>query len=205
MLHFQKARNCENLSTGTVNTIVKQLRALQLEPAEGIKVFVNEENIAEVHAEVDGPVDTPFQGGVFKLKLVLPANYPQTAPKGFFVTTIFHPNVRQPSGEICVNTLQKDWQPTHGLRHVLMVIRCLLIEPFPESALNEEAAKLMLEDYDEYFRRAKMFTGIHAKVPGARVQNPEGDLSSAADMDNPALKKAKSEKKTEKKKSLRRL
>ena len=42
-----------------------------------------------------------------------------------------------------------------------MVIRCLLIEPFPESALNEEAAKLMLEDYDEYFRRAKMFTGIH--------------------------------------------
>ena len=26
-----------------------------------------------------------------------------------------------------------------GLRHVLVVIRCLLIEPFPESALNEEA------------------------------------------------------------------
>lgn len=26
-----------------------------------------------------------------------------------------------------------------------MVIRCLLIEPFPESALNEEAAKMLLE------------------------------------------------------------
>ena len=124
---------------------------------------------------------------------------------GFFLTKIFHPNIRQPSGEICVNTLKKDWQPTHGLRHVLMVIRCLLIEPFPESALNEEAAKLMLEEYDEYFRRAKMFTGIHAKVLGARVQNQEGESASSADADNSSMKKAKSEKKTDKKKSLRRL
>lgn len=200
------ATNCENLSPETVNTIVKQLRELQVEPAEGIRVFMNEENIADVQAEVDGPVDTPFFGGVFKMKLVLPSDYPHTPPKGFFLTKIFHPNIRQPSGEICVNTLKKDWQPAHGLRHVLMVIRCLLIEPFPESALNEEAAKLMLEEYDEYFRRAKMFTGIHAQVLGARVQNQESDsASNSADADNPSMKKAKSEKKTDKKKSLRRL
>ena len=36
-----------------------------------------------------------------------------------------------------MNTLKRDWQPTHGLRHILMVIRCLLIEPFPESAERE--------------------------------------------------------------------
>jgi len=86
-----------------------------------------------------------------------------------------------------------------------MVIRCLLIEPFPESALNEEAARLMLEDYEEYFRRAKMFTGIHAKVLGARVQYPQGDSDPASDPEKPTLQKAKSEKKTDKKKSLRRL
>ena len=37
-----------------------------------------------------------------------------------------------------------------------------MIEPFPESALNEEAARMLLEEYDEYFARAKMFTKIHA-------------------------------------------
>ena len=63
-----------------------------------------------------------------------------------------------------MNTLKKDWQPSHSLRHVLMVVRCLLIEPFPESALNEEAARLLLEDYEEYFRRAKMLTSIHAEM-----------------------------------------
>jgi len=39
---------------------------------------------------------------------------------GFFLTKIFHPNIAT-SGEICVNTLKKDWNPGLGLRHVLLV------------------------------------------------------------------------------------
>ena len=37
-----------------------------------------------------------------------------------------------------------------------------MINPFPESALNEEAGKLFMEDYDEYAKKAKLFTEIHA-------------------------------------------
>jgi len=152
------------LSRTTIASISKQLKDLHDSPPEGIHVLMNEENITEVTAEVEGPAGTPFHGGIFKVKLILPFDYPEAPPKGFFVTKIFHPNIRQPSGEICVNTLKKDWQPSHSLRHVLMVVRCLLIEPFPESALNEEAARLLLEDYEEYFRRAKMLTSIHAEM-----------------------------------------
>jgi len=36
--------------------------------------------------------------------------------------------------------------------------------PNPESALNEEAGKLLLESHDEYSERAKMMTEIHAQV-----------------------------------------
>lgn len=43
--------------------------------------------------------------------------------------------------------------------------RCLLIEPFPESALNEEAGKLLLENYEEYAKHAKLITSIHAHPP----------------------------------------
>ena len=39
---------------------------------------------------------------------------------GFFLTKIFHPNIAN-NGEICVNTLKKDWNPSLGLRHVLIV------------------------------------------------------------------------------------
>ena len=43
-------------------------------------------------------------------------------------------------------------------------MRCLLINPFPESALNEEAGKLFMEDYDAYFKKARMLTEVHALV-----------------------------------------
>lgn len=78
------------------------------------------------------------------------------------MTKIFHPNVSA-TGEICVNTLKRDWSPDLGLRHILTVIRCLLVEPNPESALNEEAGRLLLEGFDEFAKKARLFTAIHAK------------------------------------------
>ena len=83
---------------------------------------------------------------------------------GFFLTKVFHPNISK-SGEICVNVLKRDWKPDLGLRHVLVVIRCLLIQPFPDSALNEEAGKLLYEDYEAYAKHARLMTSIHAQAP----------------------------------------
>lgn len=66
--------------------------------------------------------------------------------------------------------LKRDWSPDLGLRHVLVIIRCLLIEPFPESALNEEAGRLLLEDYEEYAKHARLMTSIHGQALKRCVQ-----------------------------------
>lgn len=65
-----------------------------------------------------------------------------------------------------METLKRDWSSTLSLRDVLMTISCLLIQPNPESALNEAAGKLASEDWDTYCRRARLMTEIHARVPG---------------------------------------
>lgn len=62
-----------------------------------------------------------------------------------------------------MNVLKRDWAPDMGLRHVLVIVRCLLIEPFPESALNEEAGKLLLENYEDFAKHARLMTSIHAQ------------------------------------------
>lgn len=80
---------------------------------------------------------------------------------GWFATKIFHPNVG-PTGEICVNTLKKDWKSSYGIGHILLTVKCLLIYPNPESALDEEAGRLLLEAYDSYCDRAKLMTSVHA-------------------------------------------
>jgi len=61
-----------------------------------------------------------------------------------------------------VNTLKKDWQPSFGILHILVTIKCLLIYPNPESALDEEAGKLLLEDYVAFEKRAKLICEVHA-------------------------------------------
>lgn len=53
-------------------------------------------------------------------------------------------------------------------------IKCLLIHPNPESALNEEAGRLLLEDYAEYESRARLLTEIHAMGgPGGTSGAPQ--------------------------------
>jgi ubiquitin-conjugating enzyme E2 S len=79
-------------------------------------------------------------------------------------------------GEICVNTLKKDWNPkVWNISNIFQTIRCLLIEPFPESSLNDEAGKLFMEDYDDYFRRAKLMTSIHSKKL-AKLAEPDVEM-----------------------------
>ncbi|XP_066377632.1 ubiquitin-conjugating enzyme E2 22-like isoform X1 [Miscanthus floridulus] len=158
-----KATN-ENLPPNVIRQLAKELKNLDESPPEGINVIVNDDDFTTIFADIEGPAGTPYEYGVFRMKLLLSHDFPQSPPKGFFLTKIFHPNIAT-SGEICVNTLKKDWNPGLGLRHVLLVVRCLLIEPFPESALNEQAGKMLLENYEEYARHARLYTGIHALKP----------------------------------------
>jgi ubiquitin-conjugating enzyme E2 S len=37
------------------------------------------------------------------------------------LTKIFHPNVSK-AGEICVNTLKRDWKKEYGIQHILVTV-----------------------------------------------------------------------------------
>jgi len=170
--------NVENLNPQVMRYISKEIKELVEKPLEGIHVIVNDDDITELQAVIDGPADTPYVGGRFRVKLALDKDFPQSPPKGFFLTKIFHPNVSA-RGEICVNTLKRDWKPDLGIKHVLLTVKCLLIVPNPESALNEEAGKLLLERYDDYCSRARLFTEIHARSESKGAAAASSSSSSA--------------------------
>jgi len=209
--------NSENISPQVLHEVAKQLHSLQSDAPEGIKVFMNEGDLTDIQANIEGPAGTPYEGGLFKIKIVLGKDYPQSPPRGFFLTKIFHPNVSK-SGEICVNTLKRDWKADLGLKHILITVKCLLIYPNPESALNEEAGKLLLEQYAEYSKQAKMMTEIYASSkksvdPSSSKSSANDDSSSSnsskASSASTSSKKRAAEKtdkkKQEKKRALKRL
>jgi len=152
----------ENMNPQVMRHVGKEIQHMMSEPMEGIHVIINDKDVTEIQAVIEGPAETPYAGGKFRVKLCIGKDFPNTPPKGYFLTKIFHPNVSS-NGEICVNTLKKDWKSDLGIRHVLLTIKCLLIVPNPESALNEEAGKLLLERYDDYCARARLYTEIHAQ------------------------------------------
>ena len=143
-------------------------------------------------AEIEGPQGTPYEKRFFRLKLVLGAEFPTAPPRGFFLTKIYHPNVDMSTGAICVNTLKRDWSPETTFSYILSVIRCLLINPFPESSLNDEAGKLFMGSYDEYSKRASLMADVHGR-PHSSNAMPEGDDESDGRTDSPTKRKSRME------------
>ncbi|KAF9096455.1 hypothetical protein BGX29_008565 [Mortierella sp. GBA35] len=165
--------------------IAREVHAMANDPPEGIRMILNED-MSDIQAWIQGPEGTPYAEGYFRLRIQLNADFPNAPPKCFFMTKIFHPNVST-QGEVCVSTLKKDWKKDLGLRHILLVVKCLLIVPNPESALNEEAGRQLLERYDDYAGRARLMTEIYARSAGKDVFTPlkrpggGGGLGSSSD------------------------
>lgn len=78
-------------------------------------------DLTKVSVHLLGPASTPYSEGAWKVRLIIPADYPGSPPKAYFETKIFHPNVQPNSGEVCVDTLKRDWSSQVDLKHVLLV------------------------------------------------------------------------------------
>lgn len=115
----------DNNGTGETDTRMCQQGAIgYAEFYVGVHMIINESDATDIQADIEGPVGTPFEGGLFRCKLAVDQDFPNVPPKGYFVTKIFHPNVSE-KGEICVNTLKKDWNPAawslHNILEVLVI------------------------------------------------------------------------------------
>ena len=78
-----------------------------------------------------------------------------------------------------MNTLKKDWNPASwSLCHIFEVIKCLLIVPFPESSLNEEAGRQFMESYEDFHRNATVYTQVHARPNAAQQKLIEQHMAN---------------------------
>ncbi|KAI5191581.1 ubiquitin-conjugating enzyme E2 A [Nematocida sp. AWRm77] len=142
------------MSTPTKRKIMQDMKKLAEEPLENIMAVPSKEDIMNWRAIIFGPEDTPFEGGVFELKITFTDTYPKHPPNVSFLTSIFHPNVYV-NGDLCLDILQSKWNPTYGVGLVLLCIQSLLNDPNTSSPANPEASNLFLNNKPEYIRRVK--------------------------------------------------
>jgi ubiquitin-conjugating enzyme E2 D len=102
---------------------------------------VNEHNLYFWMATIIGPKDTPYEGGIFRLSIKFPPEYPFVSPVVKFETKIFHCNILE-KGDICLDILKGQWSPAYTIFKVLLSIVALLSDPNPNDPLNADAARL---------------------------------------------------------------
>jgi len=105
------------------------LKQLKEQPLPWATVEIDNDNLFKWICVINGPDNTPYEGGQFKIELDLPADYPFKAPKVFFKTKTYHPNIQQKDGAICNAILVDSWSPQLKIHEVLLIIRQMLAEP----------------------------------------------------------------------------
>mmetsp|Transcript_43910 Transcript_43910/g.61709 ORF Transcript_43910/g.61709 Transcript_43910/m.61709 type:complete len:155 (+) Transcript_43910:85-549(+) len=148
-------------NSGLSKRILKETERLIQEPAPGISAKPHEENLRYFDVAIAGPQSSPYEGGIFKLELFLPAEYPMVPPKVRFLTKLYHPNVDK-LGRICLDILKDRWSPALQIRTVLLSIQALLGEPNPDDPLANDVAAIWKSNKAQAVETAKQYTRMYA-------------------------------------------
>ena len=135
--------------------LMSDLKAIKQTPPAGCSASpLSDDSLFVWNATIMGPQDTPWEGGIFSLRLTFGERYPEKPPRVRFTTDMFHPNVYL-DGAICLDIIQDQWSPAQDVNSILMSVQSLLTDPNCASPANPEAARLYTEDRKEYNRRVR--------------------------------------------------
>merc|ERR1712151_831465 len=163
-----------SLSSATAKRVLQEIKQLAshsdkiwMHFGEGVHVFPAPDSINFWRALIEGPQDSPFEGGVFLLNVVIPDSYPFRAPQITFETPIYHCNVND-SGKICLAMIQEEWNPSLSVPKALEAIRMMLKSPDTDNSLRQWIAELTIAHQKSngadgrYVEKARESTQQHA-------------------------------------------
>lgn len=141
--------------------VIKETQRILQNPISGITIIPRPENPRHFDISIQGPEGTCFEGGIFKLEMFLPLEYPMEAPKAHFLTRIYHPNIDR-VGRICLDILKDKWSPALQMDKVCLSIQLLMQVPNPDDPLDTRIAKHWKDDIAGAEQTAKEWTTLWA-------------------------------------------
>ena len=114
-----------------------------------------------------GPVNTPYDGGLFSLLIIFPQDYPNHGPEFKFLNKIYHLNVDN-TGHLCL-TSTNEWHVSgkvkgnfYTVKQALFDVFCLFHHQGADSAYDEKMAQTYLQNPEEFNKVAKEWTKLYA-------------------------------------------
>ena len=126
-----------------------------------IELF-NQNNILEWKITLLGAKDTPYADGIFFIKIQFPIDFPHGKPEIYFLTPIYHMNVRRDDGRVGVNFIN-EWNEKTRVREILTKLYSIFYLVNPDSPYQLEMADEYKKDKNLYEFNAKKYTDQFAK------------------------------------------
>jgi ubiquitin-conjugating enzyme E2 D/E len=145
----------------THRRLEKEYKNLKEDPVPNVSAAPCGDNLLEWEGCILGPHNTPYENGVFNLKIKFSEKYPFERPDIKFTTKIYHPNIST-TGEICLDILKNRWTPSLTIKVVLLSICSLLSDPNPDDPLMPAVALMYKRNRERYNQIAKEFTNTYA-------------------------------------------
>ncbi|VDC07312.1 unnamed protein product [Peniophora sp. CBMAI 1063] len=149
------------------------------------EVSLVNDSMQEFYVRFHGPTETPFAGGVWKIHVELPDQYPFKSPSIGFMNKIFHPNIDELSGSVCLDVINQTWSPMYDMINIFeMFLPQLLRYPNPADPLNGEAAALLMRHPKEYEAKVKEYVQRWATKEAAdHAADGKGNISKDEEED----------------------
>jgi len=141
--------------------ILREIQDLKKDAPDNCSAGPKDDDVYKWDAVIMGPTDSPYQGGIFKLEIHFPTDYPFKPPKVIFTTKIYHPNVGV-TGNICLDILKDNWSPALTVGKVLLSICSLLTDANPKDPLVPDIAEQYMNNRSEFDETAKLWTRRYA-------------------------------------------
>eukprot|EP00347_Sterkiella_histriomuscorum_P024296 403331623 len=151
------------MSSGVLNKR-KEKDVMKLLMSEYEVIAVNEETTNnEFIVKLKGPAESIYEGGQWYVRVMLPDQYPHKSPSIGFINKIYHPNIDEQSGSVCLDVINQTWSPMYDLVNIFDIfIPQLLLYPNPKDPLNPEAAKILNHDENQYNKKVREHVAVNA-------------------------------------------
>ena len=141
----------------TIQRLRKELEDLKNNPPTNCSAGMVDDDIYQWQATIMGPESSPYEDGVFYLRIEFPQDYPFKPPKVSFITKIYHCNINS-AGSICLDILKEQWSPALTISKVLLSICSLMDDQNPNDPLMLDIANLYMNDKEKFIEQAKLYT-----------------------------------------------
>ncbi|ODV84332.1 hypothetical protein CANARDRAFT_29213 [[Candida] arabinofermentans NRRL YB-2248] len=126
-------------------------------------VSLVDDNMQEFYVHFLGPKESPYEGGMWRIHVELPDQYPYKSPSIGFQNKIYHPNIDESSGSVCLDVINQTWSPMFDIFNIFdTFLPQLLNYPNASDPLNGDASSLYLRDKNMYLEKVKFYVRKYA-------------------------------------------